>query len=140
MLDNSRMRIGELAERTEVRIDTLRYYERRGLLAAPQRSPAGYRAYAPEAVQRVRFIKRAQALGFTLHEIGDLLTLRGDSVRACDAVEARARAALERINGKIHDLTRMRRGLHRYIGACERHHPLDACPLLRELGGRDEDE
>lgn len=134
------MRIGELAARAEVKIDTLRYYERRGLLPAPLRSPSGYRAYESDAVQRVRFIQRAQALGFTLHEIADLLTLQGDSHHACEAVEARARAALERIEGKIRDLTGMRRGLHHYIGACQRHDPLDTCPLLRELGGPEEQE
>jgi len=139
-MDDSRLRIGELAARAAVKIDTLRYYERRGLLPVPVRSTAGYRAYTPDAVQRVRFIQRAQALGFTLQEIADLLTLRADSTLACEAVEVRARAALGRIESKLDDLTRMRRGLQHYIGACQRHDPLDTCPLLRELGGPETNE
>lgn len=139
MSEDSRIRIGELAARAEVSIDTLRYYERRGLLAEPPRRASGYRAYSPDAVERIRFIQRAQALGFTLQEIADLLALRGDSGHACDAVEARARAALDRIERKIHDLIRMRRALHHYVDACACHDPLDSCPLLRELGGTEED-
>jgi Hg(II)-responsive transcriptional regulator len=135
MAEEIRMRIGELAARADVNIETLRYYERRGLLPAPARAASGYRAYAPDTVQRVRFIRRAQELGFTLHEIQDLLALWRDSADACNAVERRAGTALERIDGKIADLQRMRRGLGHYVAACQRHDPLDSCPLLRELGG-----
>lgn len=140
------MRIGELAARANVNIETLRFYERRGLLSAPARLPSGYRAYDPGVVQRVRFIRRAQELGFTLREIDDLLALWSDSASmgdggsgdACEAVEARAQAALERIDGKLRDLTRMRRGLSHYVAACHFHHPLEICPLLTELGGPEE--
>ena len=132
------MRIGEVATQARVNIQTLRYYERRGLLLAPERLASGYRVYGPDAVRRVRFVKRAQELGFTLQEIGDLLTLRKDSAKACRAVEARARNAPARIENKISDLKRMRRGLGRYVAACELQRPLDECPLLRVLGGPDE--
>lgn len=142
------MRIGELASRANVNIETLRYYERRGLLTAPDRLASGYRVYDPGAVQRVRFIRRAQELGFTLHEIDDLLALWSDSAAvgdggcgtACNAVEGRAQAALDRIDGKLRDLTRMRRGLSHYVAACHRHQPLETCPLLTELGGPEEPE
>lgn len=129
------MRIGNLAAQAHVNIQTLRYYERRGLLSAPERLASGYRVYGPDALQRVRFVKRAQELGFTLQEIGDLLMLRKDSARSCRAVEERARDALERIEKKIADLRRMRRGLSLYVAACEQQPALDECPLLRVLGG-----
>lgn len=88
------MRIGELAAEAGVNIQTLRYYERRGLLSFPERLASGYRIYDTDAVRRVRFIRRAQELGFTLQEIGDLLMLWSDSAQSCQAVEGRARAAL----------------------------------------------
>ncbi|MGI8548047.1 MAG: MerR family DNA-binding protein [Gemmatimonadaceae bacterium] len=131
------MRIGKLATEANVNIQTLRYYERRGLLPGPERLASGYRVYGPEAVQRVRFVRRAQELGFTLHEIADLLALWSDSAKSCHAVEGRARAALERIDGKIRDLQRMRRGLGQYVTACEQRSALDECPLLRVLGGQE---
>ena len=128
------MRIGELAMEAGVNIQTLRYYERRGLLSAPERLASGYRVYGPESVRRVRFIRRAQELGFTLQEIGDLLTLWSDSAKSCQAVEGRARAALDRTDQKIAGLRRMRRGLSQYVAACKQRPALDDCPLLRVLG------
>ena len=127
------MRIGEVAAEAAVNIHTLRYYERVGLLPAPDRHPSGYRSYAPDAVRRVRFIKRAQELGFTLAEIGDLLALREQSETSCTLVETRAGATLERIDEKIRDLDRMRDALSHYVHACRSSRPLDECPLLRAL-------
>src|SRR5215207_8802008 len=98
------MRIGEVAAEAAVNIQTLRYYERVGLLPNPDRRPSGYRAYGRDTVRRVRFIKRAQELGFTLGEIGDLLALRERSASACEQVEGRASATLVRIEEKIRDL------------------------------------
>lgn len=132
------MRIGELASRTNVAIDTLRYYERRGLLQEPERSPAGYRAYGPETVLRVRFIRRAQELGFTLQEIADLLTFWEDSATACGRVEARATATLERIDHKIRDLERVRSALAQYVTACRTRGALSECPLLASLAWAEE--
>ena len=129
------MRIGELATQAGVNIQTLRYYERRGLLSAPKRLASGYRVYGAEAVRRVRFVRRAQELGFTLHEIGDLLDLWKDSAKSCRAVEGRARLALERIDKKLADLKRMRRGLGQYVASCEQRPAMDECPLLQVLGG-----
>jgi MerR family copper efflux transcriptional regulator len=132
------MRIGELAARADVNIDTIRYYERRGLLEPPERLASGYRTYGTGAVQRVSFIRRAQAVGFTLHEIEDLLALWNDSADSCKAVEERARVARERIDTNIRDLTRMRRALDQYVAACQHRPALDACPLLQELGGSEQ--
>lgn len=133
------MRIGELADQTHVKIQTLRYYERRGLLAPPERLASGYRVYDSGSVQRVRFIRRAQELGFTLNEIIDLLTLWDDVPGSCAAVQQRATAALDRIEAKIQDLKKMRRGLGHYVEACRRRDPVGSCPLLRELGGSETD-
>ena len=132
------MRIGELASQTNVAIDTLRYYEKRGLLEEPDRSPAGYRSYRPETVRRVRFIRRAQELGFTLHEIADLLTYWEDSATACGRVEGRATATLQRIDQKIEDLERMRSALAQYVTACRTRESLSECPLLASLAWAEE--
>ena len=117
----------------------LRYYERRGLLAVPTRRTSGYREYDHGAVQRVRFIRRAQDLGFTLQEIGDLLALQAQSSRSCRAVEQRSSRTLERIDEKINDLKRMRTALAKYVNACRDQRPLEICPLLTALGGEEID-
>jgi Hg(II)-responsive transcriptional regulator len=127
------VRIGELASQTNVAIETLRYYEKRGLLQEPDRSPAGYRAYSPDTVRRVRFIRRAQELGFTLQEIADLLTFWEDSATSCGRVEARATATLGRIDQKIRDLEHMRSALAQYVTACRTREALSECPLLASL-------
>ena len=128
------MRIGEVAAEAGVGIQTLRYYERRGLLAPPTRQLSGYRRYESDVIQRVRFIRRAQDLGFTLQEIADLLTLWTDSARSCGRVENRAAATLTRIEDKIRDLERMRGALATYVTACRDRKSFDSCPLLAALG------
>ena len=128
------MRIGELATRAGVNVQTLRYYERRGILGPANRKASGFREYGAEEEQRVRFIRRAQNLGFTLEEIRGLLGLWADSVRSCSAVEGRARATLARIDGKIADLRQMSEALSKYVAACANRTTLERCPLLEELG------
>ena len=125
--------IGQVAEQTGVTTDTLRYYERRSLLPAPGRSPAGYRQYGPESVRRVQFIRRAQTLGFTLEEITDLLALRVSPALECAAVEADARAAIDRIEQKMDQLARMRDALHQLADACRTRAPTAECPILDAL-------
>ena len=129
------MRIGEVAAAASVGVQTLRYYERRGLLPQPKRQPSGQRTYGPGVVQRVRFIRRAQDLGFTLEEIDGLLGLWPDSSKSCQQVEHRAASTLKRINQKIWDLERMRGALAQYVNACRDRKSLDGCPILRALGG-----
>jgi Hg(II)-responsive transcriptional regulator len=133
------MRIGEVAAEAGVGIQTLRYYERRGLLPIPKRQTSGYRRYDAEVIQRVRFIRRAQDLGFTLQEIADLLTLWSDSARSCGLVEHRASDTLARIDDKIRDLQQMRGALARYLTACRDRESFDICPLLAALGRETED-
>jgi DNA-binding transcriptional MerR regulator len=127
------MRIGELALQAGVNPQTLRYYERRGLLEAERGATSGFREYLPDAVRQVRFIRRAQDLGFTLEEIRDLLVLWPDSATSCPTVRARARATLERIDGKLADLREMRGALAKYVAACQNRAGSEACPLLEDL-------
>ena len=127
------MQIGEVAREANVSVQTLRYYERLGLLNPPKRKPSGYRKYDVQEIQRVRFIKRAQDLGFALAEIGNLLTLWNDSSHSCTLVERRASTTLKRIDTKIQDLETMRAALEKYVMSCRTGHSLDECPLLRAL-------
>jgi MerR family mercuric resistance operon transcriptional regulator len=122
------MRIGQVAAEAAVNVQTLRYYERRGLLPATARRASGYREYDPTAVSRVRFIKHAQALGFTLEDIGGLF-----NETACDKVQARAERALARIDSKLGDLLRMREILTELTAECREKGPNADCPILRRI-------
>ena len=139
MTGSAVLTISAVARRARVPLDTIRYYERRGLLPPPPRSTGGYRQYSSDAVRRVTFIKRAQALGFTLEEIGELLTLRVIPDGCCGAVERRAHAAMARIEAKLVELTRMRDTISRFVTACRSDHPPDECPMLSALDEADED-
>ncbi|MFQ5537223.1 MAG: MerR family DNA-binding protein [Gemmatimonadota bacterium] len=125
--------IGQLASRAGVGVETLRFYERKGLLPPPPRTPAGYRQYPADMVRRVAFIRRAQGLGFTLAEIHDLLDLRVESPEACGAVEARAREKLASVEEKMQELRRIRRVLGSLVEACAAREPTSECPILEEL-------
>lgn len=112
---------------------TLRYYERRGLLAEPVRSPAGYRSYPPQAVRRVRFIKRAQQLGFTLAEVRTLLHLAQGGPDSCDAVREMATEKIADVGRRIADLQNLQAGLTRLVTTCELPRPDRECPILLAL-------
>lgn len=127
------MQIGQLAKRAGVAIDTVRYYERQGLLPSPPRRDSGYRLYGDEDVLRLRFIRRAKALGFTLVEITGLLELsarrHGDMAELKQAAEAKLRAVEQRIA----ELQRVCDGLRQLVKHCPGHGALDACPILTAL-------
>ncbi len=125
--------IGQVADAADVNIQTIRYYERRGLFAAPKRTPAGYRQYADDAVARLRFIKHAQELGFSLQEIQELLGLRVRHGAACDTVEWKTRKKIEVVQQRIRDLQRMKRTLERLAAACAVRRPTAECPILEVL-------
>lgn len=127
------MKIGEVAERGRVNLQTIRYYEREGLLPQPPRLPSGYRVYAQPTVRRVRFIKRAQELGFTLAEIRDLLSLRIDHDRDRSEVRAIAAAKVADIEEKIRTLSSMKESLVRLTEHCSGHGPASECPILENL-------
>ncbi len=124
---------GEAAERAGVNIQTVRYYERRGLIPEPPRTSGGFRQYSADHVARIRFIKRAQELGFTLEEAHELLQLRAtpDADRADVRVVAQEKR--DEIEQKITDLQRMRATLTDLIAACEGHGSTDDCPILHAL-------
>ena len=130
---NPMLSIGALARDTGAGVQTLRYYERRGLLTKVSRSPTGYRRFSPTDVQRVRFIRHAQTLGFTLDEIRDLLALRVKNGRRCESVRLAALKTRERVQERLVALRRMRTSLDALIRACERREDTDECPLLSAL-------
>jgi MerR family copper efflux transcriptional regulator len=127
------MKIGELAHRTGVPIDTVRYYERQGLLPPPDRQPSGYRSYRADDVTRLRFVRRAKALGFTLEEIRELLDLSGRREDDMGSLKAAAEHKLADVEAKLSELTRIRDGLRTLIEACPGHGALDTCPILHAL-------
>jgi MerR family copper efflux transcriptional regulator len=127
------MRIGEVAQEAGVNIDTIRYYERRGLLEEPGRRPSGYRVYGVEAVQIIRFIRRAQDLGFTLDEIQDLLRLRTTTRGKRDDVRALAQAKVRDISLKVAQLTAMKEALEVLLTSCACKTGEPECPILEAL-------
>lgn len=129
--------IGQVAKAADVNVETIRYYEREGLLPEPPRTPAGYRQYTDDAIRRVRFMKRAQSLGFTLAEIGILLGLRVKRGAACRQVVAEAESAIQRIDDRIRELRRMRTVLSKLTGACRERRSLAGCPILDALEGKE---
>ena len=131
-----RLTIGKLAERGGVGVETIRYYERRGLLAEPPRTAGRFRQYGPDVVRQVRFIKRAQQLGFTLREIGELLDLRIG--RTCGKVRGRAEVKLAEIEQKLEDLRRMRKALKELTDHCDSGPTDRACPIIESLEGSDD--
>jgi Hg(II)-responsive transcriptional regulator len=129
----SGLTIGEVAEQANVHIETLRYYERRGLVAKPPRSASNYRRYPEDALRRVRFIKRAQELGFSLYDIKELLSLRADPEADCAEVRACAEAKMKDIEAKICALTAMKYALSTLMVECSGDGPLSDCPILESL-------
>lgn len=127
------MTIGTLAEAAGVNVPTVRYYERRGIIAEPPRTASGYRQYDEEVVHRIRFIKRAQALGFALDEIEDLLGLRVDDPAACETVEETTWAKLDSVESKIRELERLRTILRELVRSCEERERTGPCPVLAML-------
>jgi MerR family copper efflux transcriptional regulator len=125
--------IGKVARRAGVKIDTLRYYEREGVLPPPERTGANYRVYTEDTVLRVRFVKRAQELGFSLAEIKDLLELRVSDTASCADVRDQALAKVADLEGKIRSLEAMRRVLTKLADECSGQGPLSACPVLDAL-------
>jgi Hg(II)-responsive transcriptional regulator len=128
------MRTHEVAERAGVNTQTLRYYERRGLLVEPPRSPAGYRDYPPAAVEVLRFVKRSQELGFMLADVGELLALAEGGPQSCETARALAEAHIAELERKIADLQRMRASLAALVETCRRPRAHRSCPLLDAIG------
>lgn len=127
------MQIGQLARQAGVAVDTVRYYERQGLLPPPARRASGYRHYAAEDVARLRFIRRAKDLGFTLDEIRDLLTLSAVQDGDRGEVRALAQQRLADIERRLQELEVMRATLARLVRHCSGHGPIEGCPIIDDL-------
>ena len=125
--------IGKVAAQAGMGVETIRFYERLGLIAEPARRSSGYRDYAPGAVQRLQFIRRAKELGFTLREIGELLSLRVDDERTCQEVYRLATAKIADVEDKIRQLQAIRSALANMAAACEGSGPKGECPILDAL-------
>ena len=128
------MRIGAAAEQAGVNVQTLRYYERRGLLPRPPRRDSGYREFPDEAVRIVRFIKRAQDLGFSLDEVEELIRLRSDKRRDRARVRAIAERRVRQIEGKLAELQAMKKALAHLVHCCREGSTLE-CPIIEALDG-----
>lgn len=127
------LRTGELAKRAGVNVESLRFYEREGLLPEPPRRPSGYRRYPADAVARVRFIKRAQELGFSLAEIRELLAIGTDPEGTCGEVKEHMQSKITAVQRKIVDLQRIEQALHDLTERCPGNTTSDRCPILQSL-------
>lgn len=125
--------IGTLSRATGVAADTLRWYERQGLLPAPQRRPSGYREYDEAAVRRVRFVRGAKELGFTLEEIAQLLRLQDDRAHGVDGIRRQAQSRLDELDARIARMTAMRDELAALVAACPGEGDPEACPILERI-------
>ena len=125
--------IGQVAQRAGVGVETVRFYEREGLLEEPPRRASGYRQYSEQVVTRLRFIKRAKLLGFSLKEITELLRLRVDAQTSCEEVKRRTEAKLAEVERKMVELQRMWHALLQVASLCTGQGPTSACPMLEAL-------
>ena len=128
--------IGQLAQRAGVGIETVRFYERKGLLEEPSRKPSGYRQYDDAVIDRLRFIKRAKELGFTLKEIKELLSLRLEPTSRCADVKSKAEAKIADIESKIRTLQRMKRALVKVTKECSGSGSTRDCPILDAIDSK----
>lgn len=127
------MTISELAKKVEVNIETIRYYERRGLILDPPRLESGYRDYSQDVVKRIHFIKRAKELGFSLKEVSELLSLRVDPDITCGDVKQRAEAKIISMEEKIETLHKMKTALTELVISCNEQNPTSECPILEAM-------
>lgn len=129
--------VGKVARAAGVGVETIRFYERRGLVDPPPRRASGYRIYPEVTVPRIRFIRRAQQLGFTLNEIRELIALDRDASADCSAVLLRTETKIASIEQKIADLQRMKTALQDVQGRCNGGAPVRECPIMDCLSARD---
>lgn len=133
------MTIGKVAKLAEIGIETIRFYEREGLLEEPVRTRSGYRLYSEDAVKRLRFIKKAKELGFTLKEILDLLSLKIDPKATKADVKNRVEAKIAGVQEKIETLKRIQRALKHLAESCDGHGPIHECPIIEALEAEEAD-
>lgn len=127
------MTIGLVADKAGVNIQTVRFYERKGLIPRAPRSAGGYRLYDEDAVKRILFIKHAQEIGFSLREIEELLSLRVDTHTTCADVQIRAEEKVREVEGKILKLEQVKQALQRLVVLCDTGKSVSDCPILEAL-------
>jgi MerR family mercuric resistance operon transcriptional regulator len=130
------VRTAEVAHLAGVNPQTLRYYERIGLLDAPPRTPGGYRNYPADTVGVLRFVHRAKELGFQLDQIGELLEFTGNGPESCETVRSVAETRVRDLDQRINDLRRMRDSLNTLVTGCKTHNHTHCCPILESLEQR----
>lgn len=131
-------KIGEVARRADVNKETVRYYEKRNLIPEPDRRRSGYRIFTQRHIDQIKFIKRAQELGFTLSEIKELLELRVDEDTTCSEIKEEAQQKYQDVSEKIEDLMRIKKTLTNLIDSCSEDGPVGDCPILEALEGKNE--
>ena len=131
-----KMTTSQLARESNVNLETIRYYERRGLIPKPPRNASGYRQYSQEDIARTKFIKRAQALGFSLREILEIFSLRMEPGTTCGDIKARVEAKIDEVEQKIADLRQIREALLNLVSKCTGKGPIGDCPILEILNKR----
>ena len=129
-------KIGEVAKRADVNKETVRYYEQRELIPKPDRRRSGYRIFTQRHIDQIKFIKRAQQLGFTLTEIKELLELRLDEESSCSEIKEEAQQKYQDVSEKIDDLLRIKETLTNLIDSCSKDRPIRDCPILEALEGK----
>jgi Hg(II)-responsive transcriptional regulator len=134
---SQKMMIGKIAKISGLGIETIRFYERRGLLNPPSRRESGYREYNDESVSRLTFIKKAKDLGFSLDEISELLSLKANKESHCQRTSEKATKKLEATQGKIQELKHIESALKNLIEQCKKRETTDECPILQSLEGRE---
>jgi MerR family mercuric resistance operon transcriptional regulator len=132
-MQTNSLTIGHLAKVSGINLETVRYYERRGLLPKPPRSASGYRLFPADAARRLRFIQRAKELGFSLKEIRELLSLRASASKTSAEIRRRAEAKIADIESKIRTLESMKQTLRKLTKSCEGCTPIADCPILESL-------
>jgi len=127
------LKIGEVAKNSQVGVETVRFYEREGLIALPKRNQSGYRQYPESVIKQIQFIQHAKSLGFSLKEIGELIKLKGTAGASCQRVKAAAKAKITDIQDKIDALERMKMALQPLVAQCKSSAPISDCPILNAL-------
>lgn len=125
--------IGKAAKETMVSVETIRFYEKQGLLVTPQRNASGYRQYPQDAIKRIFFIQRAKEVGFTLKEIKELLCLRKKPGTSCTEIKLRSLEKIEEVEKKIQDLEKIKQALSLMVIRCSGSGDLSDCPILESL-------
>lgn len=134
------VKIGQIAKQAGVHVETIRFYERKGLINQPPRRTGGYREYPQETIIRIRFIKRAKKLGFSLPDIAELLSLKANPQATCADVKKRTEDKISAIHERLADLQKIKKVLEELVTACKGYGPLNMCPILESFESSEEKE